>query len=130
MHILIELYNRWVSTCIIRALCNVYNHLAVIVNLPDGMITKIITPVRRGVRQSALIFPIAFSNCILDAQFQAVSSCILKGIDLSLIAYANNVFNHSRMVLEFEKKISILSREFSKIDLNFNAEKSEVVLFD
>ena len=129
-HILTELYKRGVSTCIIRALYDMYNHLTVIVNLPHGIITKITIPVRRGVRQGALTSPIVFNNCILDAQSQAVSSCILEGIDVSLIAYADDVFNPSRTVLAFEKNFSILSREYSKINLKFNAEKSEVVLFN
>ena len=96
--ILLELYKRGVDTSALRALYDMYNHLAVVIRLPDGTITCLVIPVRRGVRQSALTSPVAFNNCILNAQSSAVPSCILKGIDVSLIAYADDIFNPSRTV--------------------------------
>ena len=128
--ILLELYKRGVDTSAIRALYDMYNHLAVVIKLPDGTITRFVIPVRRGVRQGALTSPVAFNNCILNAQSSAVPSCILKGIDVSLIAYADDIFNPSRTVQSFERNFAILSKEYAKINLTFNREKSDVVLFN
>jgi len=64
----------------IRALYDMYNHLAVVIRLPDGTITRFVIPVRRGVRQVALTSQVPFNNCKLNVQSSAVPSCILKGI--------------------------------------------------
>ncbi|XP_065557576.1 uncharacterized protein LOC136025472 [Artemia franciscana] len=53
-----------------------YNHLAVVIRLPDGTITRFVIPVCRGVRQGVLTSPVAFNNCILNAQSSAVPSSI------------------------------------------------------
>ena len=118
--ILLELYKRGVDPSAIRALYDMYNHLAVVIKLPDGTITLFVIPVCRGVRQGAVTSPVAFNNCILNAQSSAVPSCILKGIDVSLIAYADDIFNPSRTVQSFERNFAILSKEYAKINLTFN----------
>ena len=105
-----------------------YNHLAVVIRLPDGTITRFVIPVRRGVRQGALTSPVSFNNCILNAQSSAVPSCILKGIDVLLIAYADDIFNPSRAVQSFERNFAILSKEYATINLIFNREKLDMVL--
>ena len=56
-HILTELYKRWVSTCIIRILYDMYTRLIVVVNLLDIMITEIVMPDSRGVKQGAPLHP-------------------------------------------------------------------------
>ena len=103
-----------------------YNHLAVVIRLPDGTVTRFVIPVRRGVKQGALTSPVTFNNCILNAQSSAVPSCILKGMDVSLIAYADP----SRTVQSFGRNFAILSKEYAKINLTFNEEKLDVVLFN
>ena len=47
--ILLELYKRGVDTSAIRALYDMYNHLAFVIRLLDGTITRFVIPVRRGV---------------------------------------------------------------------------------
>ena len=81
----LELYKREVDTSSIRVLYDIYSHLAVVIGLPDGTITCFVILVRQGVRQGALTSLIAFNNCILNAQSSTVPSCILKGIDVSLM---------------------------------------------
>ena len=129
-HILLELYKRGVGTSAIRALYDTYNHLVVVIRLPDGTITRSVIPVRRGVRQGTLTSPVTFNSCILNAQSSAVPSCIVTGIDVSLIAYADDIFNPSRTVPSFERNFAILSKEYAKINLTFNREKSDVIMFN
>jgi len=90
--ILFEVNKLEVDTSAIRALYDVYDHLPVVMRLPDGSIRRFVIPVRQGVRQGVLTSPIVFNNCILNAQPSAVPSCILKGTDVSLIAYLDDIF--------------------------------------
>ena len=50
----------------------------------------------------------------------------LKGIDVSLIVY--DIFNPSRTPQSFERNLAILSKEYTKTNLAFNREKSDVDL--
>lgn len=49
-------------------------------------------PVKKGVRQGALTSPTAFNNSIVKPQSNALTICILLGIDISLIGYVDGVF--------------------------------------
>ena len=49
---------------------------------------------------------------------------------MSFITYADDIFNPSRIVQSFERNFAILSKEYAKISLTFNREKSDVVLFN
>ena len=48
---------------------------------------------------------------------------------MSLINYADDILNASRSVSRVEDNYNILSDEYAKIGLAFNAAKSEVVVF-
>jgi hypothetical protein len=56
-------------------------------------------------------------------------SYFLCGIDLSLIGYADDLLNLSRFLRWLENDFIRLQKEYSHIRLQFNAEKSEVMLF-
>lgn len=102
-HSLIKLYKYGVSTCNIRTLYDMYTHVIDKIKLPDLTTTEIAMTVSPGMRYGALTFPLAIDNCFLDAQSQVVTSCILEGIDVSFIAYADDLFISCRTVLVFEK---------------------------
>ena len=76
------------------------------------------------------MFYFRYCHIRLYLQSSAVTSCILEGIDVSLIAYAADIFNPSRTVQSFERNFAILSKEYAKINVTFNREKSDVVLFN
>ena len=52
-------------------------------------------PVKGGVRQCAIASPCYFNNYILEAQDQCEMSCILSGLNISLVTYADDIFNTS-----------------------------------
>ena len=58
--ILLKLYKRGVDTFAIRALYDMYNHLAVVIRLPDGTITRFVrsSPLRRQTERPY------FSSCL------------------------------------------------------------------
>ena len=57
-------------------------------------------------------------------------SYFLCGIDLSLIGYADDLQNLSRFLRWLENDFIRLQQEYSHIRLQFNAENSEVMLFN
>ena len=62
-------------------------------------------------------------------QKKARISFVFKGLDLSILNYADDILNLSRTVSSVEENFSVLSREYAEIGLNFNASKSEVLAF-
>ena len=66
---------------------------------------------------------------MIATQKKARISLVFKGLDLSIFNYADDILNLSRTVLSVEENFSVLSREYAKIGLNFNASKSEVLAF-
>ena len=54
---------------------------------------------------------------------------VLKGLDLPILNYADEILNLRRNVSSVEENFSVLSREYAEIGLNFNASNSEVLAF-
>ena len=55
---------------------------------------------------------------------------IFKGLDFSLVNYADDVLNVSRTQAGIEENFRILSDEYNRIGLNFNHSKSEILVFN
>ena len=55
---------------------------------------------------------------------------ILRGIDLSLISYADDVLNLSCLLCSLEENFIQFQVEYGKIGLQFNKKKSDVLLFN
>ena len=55
---------------------------------------------------------------------------IFKGIDVSLVNYAEDVLNVSRTQAGIEEKFRILSGEYNSIGLHFNYRKREILVFN
>jgi len=87
-------------------------------------------PVKKGVRQGAISSPTAFNNSIVKPQSKSLMTYILRGVDLSLIGYADDVLNLSRFLQGLEDNFTRLQQEYAQIGLQFNADKSEVLLFN
>ena len=60
-------------------------------------------PVKKGVRQGAITPPTAFNNSIVKPQSNALTTCILLGIDISLIGYVDGVFSLSHFLRGLEQ---------------------------
>ena len=53
-------------------------------------------PVKRGARQGAIASPCYFNNYVLKTQDQCEMSSGSSGLNISLVTYANDIFNISR----------------------------------
>ena len=62
-------------------------------------------------------------------QKKARLSFVFNGLDLSILNFADNILILSRTVSSAEENFSVLSREYAKISLNFNASKSKLLVF-
>ena len=74
--------------------------------------------------------PTAFNNSIVKPQSKSNLTYILRGIDLSLISYADDVLNLSRLLHGLEENFIQFQVEYGKIGLQFNEKKSDVLLFN
>ena len=52
-----------------------------------------VVPVKKGARQGAITSPTAFNNTIIRGQERCKTTCVLRCIDVSLISYADDIFN-------------------------------------
>jgi hypothetical protein len=87
-------------------------------------------PVKKGARQGAIASPCYFNNYVLEAQDQCQMSCVLSGHNISLVIYADDIFNLSRTLDKIPQAFQKLQTEYLKSGLEFNAETTDVVLFN
>ena len=73
-------------------------------------------PIKTGTRQEAIISRTLFNNSVLDAQAKCLPSCIIGGIDVSLICYADDILNLKRSIQRIHQNFKILKDEYSKSD--------------
>ena len=90
---------------------------------------KAVIRVWKGIRQGGVTSPPLYNNSVVAPQKKARISFVFKGLDLSILNYADDILNLSRTVSSVEENFSVLSREYAEIGLNFNASKSEVLTF-
>ena len=67
-------------------------------------------------------------RCQLSANF--LSCYIYKGMDLSILCYADDVHNVSRTTRGLEKCFREISENYREIGLSLNAVKCEVLIFN
>jgi hypothetical protein len=137
---------RGVDPCFLAPLYDMYVHLKAELSIPAaidaGHIPLIdsanessprgnpILPVKKGVRQGAITSPTAFNNSIVKPQSNVLTTCILLGIDISLVGYVDGVFSLSHFLRGLEENFLQLQCTYHKIGLGFNTDKLSVLLFD
>jgi exonuclease III len=130
--LLISAKDRGLDRSILRVYRNMYSKLYVVIKVPtrDGFaISKCVIRVWKGIRQGGISSPPLYNNSVLEAQKKVRTTFIYRGLDMSLLNYADDILNLSRTVSGIEENFDILCIEYRKIGLKFNAEKSEVVAF-
>ena len=71
-----------------------------------------------------------FNSFVIEAQYKAPETCILHGIDVSLISYADNILNICRTLQGLKSCFSALTDEYSRIGHSFNPTKTELLFFN
>ena len=87
-------------------------------------------PVHKSFRQGAIASSPLFNNSVIDAQKKVEMSFIFRGLDLSLLNYADDILNLSRILALTDKNFASLSEEHNDIGLKFNPSKSECIKFN
>lgn len=132
--IILEMGKRGVQRDVIMPLKDMYENLQAQIKVvsPEKNISEIYptVPVRKGARQGAPTSAPAFNNSVLPAQENYQITCVLDGIDLSLLCYADDILNMSRNIGGIECNFAIFQKQYAAIGLEFNAAKSEVLLFN
>ena len=128
--ILLEAYKQGLNLCIVRVVYYMYNNLRAQIKIPSSPAESVVVPVRKGVRQGSVVSPTLYNNSVLPAQAQVATSCVSKGIDVSLITYADDLLNLNRSADRLSKNFDVLSRAYNKIGLSFNVSKSAILFFN
>ena len=87
-------------------------------------------PVKKGIRQGAVNSPDLFNNSVIEGQYKTPTTCILYGIDVSLISYADDILNICRTLQGIKSCFSALTDEYSRIGHSFNPTKTELLFFN
>ena len=121
-----------VDPSMLNPLYDVYQNLKAELKLPTtlDLTSNPVLPVKKGVRLCALTSPTAFNNSTVKPQSKSNLTYILRGIDLSLISYADDVLNLSCLLRGLEENFIQFQVKYGKIGLQFNEEKSDVMLFN
>ena len=80
--------------------------------------------------KGGLTSPSLFKNSVLQAQNSVNFSCIHRGVNLSLMTFADDVLNLSRTFSGCENAFNQFYNEYNNIGLSFNVEKTAVVAFN
>ena len=87
-------------------------------------------PILKGVRQGALTSPVLFNNCVTGAQDKLNCIFIFKGVDLSLVTFADDLLNLSCTFQGCSSTFEFLQEEYEHIGLSFNTDKTVVLPFN
>ena len=142
--LILDMGKRGVQKDILLPIKDMYDHLqaelllpghgrALTEYTPDVMLSyrgNPVVPVKKGARQGSVTSPCAFNNCIIEPQSTIETTCIARGIDVTMIAYADDILNPSRTVAGTETTFSTLQSNYSRIGLEFNPQKSDILLFN
>ena len=63
-------------------------------------------------------------------QQNVLTTCIFKGIDVSLANYADDILGVNRTAFGIEENFRILDREHKRIGIRFNESKTEFLVFN
>ncbi|XP_065578592.1 uncharacterized protein LOC136039001 [Artemia franciscana] len=135
--LLLSASHRGLDRSILRVYKHMHSKFHVFVKVPvqkDFIVSKT-TPKTiicawKGIRQGGVTSRPFYNNSVLEAQKKVQTSFIFRGLDSSLLNYADDVLNLSRTISGIEENFEILRPEYTKIGLKFNAGKSEVVSID
>lgn len=126
---MVELRKSGVDRAIVKPLNDMYSRLKVRIKL-SGKLSRRFAVVKKGIKQGAVSSPDLFNNSISTAQSKVAPCCIFKGIDVSLVGFADDLLNFSRILSSLESNFKILEMEYDEIGLSFNVTKCEVLLFN
>lgn len=107
----------WYSNSFIRVKCN-------------GVVSDSKVFLRRGVRQGGVLSPTIFKLCIAPILSSLPSTFISDGIDVSYLAYADDVLLVSRSRAGLSHSVSWISDQFRRIGLMLNVDKCEYTSFN
>ena len=94
-----------VDPSMLNPLYDMYQNLKDRLKLPTtlNLTNNLVLAIKKGVRQGALTSPNAFNNSIVKLQSKSIMTYVLRGIDLSLISYADDVLNLSCLLSGLEE---------------------------
>jgi len=81
----------------------------------------------KGFRQGGLTSPGLINNSVIPAQSSIESTCIYRGLDVSLLTYADDILNLSRTFSGCENTSLKLKLEYRQISLSFNGDKTVAI---
>ena len=94
--VLLEAHLKGTDAAIITCLRYMYRNLKA--GIKDG---SQLFPIQKGVRQGALTSPVLFNNCVTGAQDKLNCTFIFKGVDLSLVTFADDLLKDAIQHLSF-----------------------------
>ena len=131
--LLLSALKRGVDQSVILAFRNMYKNLQVQINIlsNEGLVlSSQIVQVKKGIRQGAISSPLLYNNSIIEAQKYVKPSFIFRGVDITLLNYADDILNISRSLTRIEENFDILNEMYGGIGLSFNSSKSEFIVFN
>ena len=81
----------------------------------------------KGVRQGALTSSVLFNNCVTGNQDKLNCTFIFKGVDFSLVTFADDLLNLSCAFQGCSLIFESLQEEYERIGLSFNTDKTVVL---
>ena len=114
---IVVLLRYWYSNSFIRVKCN-------------GVVSDSKVFLRRGVRQGGVLSPTIFKLCIAPILSSLPSTFISDGIDVSYLAYADDVLLVSSFRAGLSHSVSRISDQFRRIGLMLNVDKCEYISFN
>jgi len=104
--ILFSTAQRGVQACVIKPFDSMYSSFRVRINCPNvncDVLVESDRPVKKGIRQEVVNLPDLFNNSVIESHYKAPTTCILYGIDVSLISYADDMLNIIRSLQGIKK---------------------------
>ena len=87
-------------------------------------------PIRRGVRQGAVLSPSIFKLCISSVLSYIPPTCILNYVNISYLAYADDILLISRTKKGLSLSVSTVASKLYAIGLSLNLSKCEYLSFN
>ena len=123
--VLLEALLKGTDAALITCLRYMYRNLKT--GIKDG---SQLFPILKGVRQGAPTSPVLFNNCVTGAQDKLNCTFIFKGVDLSLVAFVDDLLNLSCTFQGCSSTFEFLLEEYEHIGLSFNTDKTVVLPFN
>ena len=121
--------SKCLNLCIVRVFYYMYNNRRAQIETTSNPVVSLVVPVCKGVRQGSVVSAKLYNNSDLPAQARVATSCISKGIDVSLMTYADDLLNLNRSADRLSKNFDVLNREHNNVCLSFNVSKPALLFF-